>query len=100
MVDPRDWLNERLAEAYILASGKATHTNTCSTSVAPARQPGPCDCEAEDDAAMGMEHWGRARAMASKSVVGSPLSGDQRATGAGPEDGKGRSEEPQEANEG
>lgn len=43
-----EWLNERLAASYILASGKATHTNTCSTSVAPARQPGPCDCDAED----------------------------------------------------
>jgi len=36
--------NEVLADLYIKASGKKRHTNDCSTSIAPAETPGPCDC--------------------------------------------------------
>ena len=37
-------LRERLAHAFILASGKDVHASDCSTSNAPAYCPGQCDC--------------------------------------------------------
>jgi hypothetical protein len=37
-------LREKLADAYKLASGKTAHSSDCATSLAPAEEPGPCDC--------------------------------------------------------
>ena len=42
-------LREELAEAYIKLSGKSTHASDCATSNAPAKDPGPCNCDAEGD---------------------------------------------------
>lgn len=39
---------EEAADYYVWKSGKDAHTNTCATSCAPAYEPGPCDCDAED----------------------------------------------------
>ena len=36
---------ETLADIYIRASGKKIHASDCATSVAPAMEPGPCDCD-------------------------------------------------------
>jgi hypothetical protein len=35
---------EEKAQKFIEESGKEIHTNDCATSVAPAEEPGPCDC--------------------------------------------------------
>ena len=40
---------EKMAEDFKLQSGRKNHTSDCSTSIAPARIPGPCDCEPFDD---------------------------------------------------
>lgn len=40
-----DYVRERVADAYKLASGKTVHASDCATSNAPAMEPGPCDCE-------------------------------------------------------
>ena len=39
-----DTLREELTEAYKAESGMARHASDCATSVAPAEEPGPCDC--------------------------------------------------------
>jgi len=39
--------NEELAEKYIVESGKTVHASDCSTSIAPAEVPGPCDCDVQ-----------------------------------------------------
>lgn len=39
-----DYVRERVADAYKLASGKDIHASDCATSNAPAMEPGPCDC--------------------------------------------------------
>lgn len=36
--------NEELAAYYIEQSGTTQHASDCSTSIAPAERPGPCDC--------------------------------------------------------
>jgi hypothetical protein len=36
---------EERAQKFVEESGKEVHTNDCATSVAPAEEPGPCDCE-------------------------------------------------------
>ena len=36
--------NEELADLHIRLSGKSVHASDCSTSIAPAETPGPCDC--------------------------------------------------------
>ena len=43
--DERDALREKLADAYVRASGSAVHASDCATSCAPAEDPGPCDCD-------------------------------------------------------
>ena len=43
-------LREELAAAYIKLSGKSIHTSDCATSNAPAKEPGPCNCDAPGDA--------------------------------------------------
>lgn len=43
-----DRLREELAEAYIKLSGKSVHASDCATSNAPAMEPGPCNCDAEE----------------------------------------------------
>lgn len=40
--DPERW--EELADAYKAQSGKPFHWSDCATSIAPAMEPGPCDC--------------------------------------------------------
>lgn len=35
---------EQKATRLVKESGKIVHSNTCATSVAPAEEPGPCDC--------------------------------------------------------
>lgn len=35
---------EARAARFIIASGKSVHASDCSTSPAPAEEPGPCDC--------------------------------------------------------
>jgi hypothetical protein len=35
---------EAVADLLKLESGKINHTSDCSTSIAPAQEPGPCDC--------------------------------------------------------
>jgi hypothetical protein len=35
---------EEKAARFIRESGKTTHSNCCATSLAPAEEPGPCDC--------------------------------------------------------
>lgn len=39
---------EQKAMRLVKESGKEIHTNTCATSVAPAEEPGPCDCDAAE----------------------------------------------------
>lgn len=36
--------NEHIADAHIALSGKQSHSSDCSTSIAPAEYPLPCDC--------------------------------------------------------
>jgi hypothetical protein len=40
-----DALRERLASLYVKTSGKTVHSSDCATSIAPAEDPGPCDCD-------------------------------------------------------
>lgn len=49
-------LREKLASAYIDASGRTEHWSDCATSRAPAFEPGPCDCSAMLAAAEGKPH--------------------------------------------
>ena len=37
---------EQKAKRLVKESGKTVHSNTCATSLAPAEEPGPCDCGA------------------------------------------------------
>lgn len=37
---------EQKANRLIRESGKTVHASDCSTSIAPAEEPGPCDCDA------------------------------------------------------
>ena len=39
---------EQQAQKFIEESGKQVHTNDCATSVSPAEEPGPCDCEVQE----------------------------------------------------
>jgi len=39
---------EERAEELKRQSGKTSHTSDCATSVAPAEEPGPCDCDASE----------------------------------------------------
>ena len=41
-------LHEKLAAAYIALSGTDIHASDCTTSNAPAYEPGPCDCKETD----------------------------------------------------
>jgi hypothetical protein len=36
---------EEKAAEFIKQSGKTVHSSDCSTSIAPAEEPGPCDCD-------------------------------------------------------
>lgn len=36
---------EEKADRFIKLSGKEFHASDCSTSIAPAEEPGPCDCD-------------------------------------------------------
>jgi hypothetical protein len=36
---------EEKATRLVKESGKAAHASDCATSVAPAEEPGPCDCD-------------------------------------------------------
>ena len=36
---------EQKAARLVVESGKTTHASDCATSIAPAEEPGPCDCE-------------------------------------------------------
>jgi hypothetical protein len=36
---------EERAARFVRESGKAVHSNTCATSIAPAEEPRPCDCD-------------------------------------------------------
>ena len=40
---------EEMANRLIRESGKRRHNSDCATSCAPARKPGPCDCDAPAD---------------------------------------------------
>lgn len=40
-------LREELAEAYRKLSGHENHRSDCATSVAPAYDPSPCDCDSK-----------------------------------------------------
>ncbi len=40
----KEQLREELATAYIRLSGKDNHRQDCATSIAPAYDPGPCNC--------------------------------------------------------
>lgn len=40
----KEQLREELAAAYIRLSGKDSHRQDCATSIAPAYDPGPCNC--------------------------------------------------------
>lgn len=44
--DPAELTREERATRYIWRSGKFTHSSDCATSLAPAEEPGPCDCDA------------------------------------------------------
>lgn len=37
---------EERAAFFVKRSGKLIHSNCCATSIAPAEEPGPCDCDA------------------------------------------------------
>jgi hypothetical protein len=39
---------EQKAARFVEESGKKTHANDCSTSIAPAEEPGLCDCHESD----------------------------------------------------
>jgi hypothetical protein len=56
-VPPSELDREQKAEEFIKASGKAVHTNDCSTSIAPAEEPGPCDCDCDqsENAALSLD---------------------------------------------
>ncbi len=41
---------EEKAVRLVKESGKAIHSNDCATSIAPAEEPGPCDCRERDRA--------------------------------------------------
>ncbi len=36
---------EQKADMYVRLSGKSLHASDCATSLAPAEEPGPCDCD-------------------------------------------------------
>jgi hypothetical protein len=41
---PGEESREQMAAQYVRESGKVVHSSDCATSVAPAFEPGPCDC--------------------------------------------------------
>jgi hypothetical protein len=43
-IDGSEFDREERQFAYIVLSGKHSHSNDCATSIAPAEEPGPCDC--------------------------------------------------------
>jgi len=63
---------EEKADRFKQESGKEFHTSDCSTSIAPAEEPGPCDCDADDPATgwinmvMG---WARINHLESDTVI-------------------------------
>lgn len=47
VITPEELTREEKADRFIKESGKEVHASDCATSVAPAEEPGPCDCDVE-----------------------------------------------------
>lgn len=45
----REPSREEKAAKFIVDSGKSVHASDCATSIAPAEEPGQCDCDERDD---------------------------------------------------
>jgi len=63
---------EEKADRFKRESGKEFNASDCSTSIAPAEEPGPCDCDA-DDPAIGWINvvigWARRPQLEAKAVI-------------------------------